>query len=71
MSDERANVNYKPLWKLLIDKDMTKTELREKTSISRSTIVKMTNNEYVALDILVRICIALNCNLDDIIEIER
>ena len=71
MSDERANVNYKPLWKLLIDKDMTKTEFREKTSISRSTIVKMTNNEYVALDILVRICIALNCNLDDIIEIER
>lgn len=71
MSDERANVNYKPLWKLLIDKDMTKTELREKTSISRSTIVKMTNNEYVALDILVRICIALNCNMDDIIEIER
>ena len=71
MSDERANVNYKPLWKLLIDKDMTKTELREKTSISRSTIVKMTNNEYVALDILVRICIALNCSLDDIIEIER
>lgn len=71
MSDERANVNYKPLWKLLIDKDMTKTELREKTSISRSTIVKMTNNEYVALDVLVRICIALNCNLDDIIEIER
>lgn len=71
MSDERANVNYKPLWKLLIDKDMTKTELREKTSISRSTIVKMTNNEYVALDVLVRICIALNCSLDDIIEIER
>lgn len=71
MSDERANVNYKPLWKLLIDKDMTKTELREKTSISRSTIVKMTNNEYVALDVLVRICIALKCSLDDIIEIER
>lgn len=71
MSDERANINYKPLWKLLIDKDMTKTELREKTSISRSTIVKMTNNEYVALDVLVRICIALNCSLDDIIEIER
>lgn len=71
MSDERANVNYKPLWKLLIDRDMTKTELRAKTSISRSTIVKMTNNEYVALDVLVRICVALNCNLDDIIEIEK
>lgn len=71
MSDGRANVNYKPLWKLLIDRDMTKTELRAKTSISRSTIVKMTNNEYVALDVLVRICVALNCSLDDIIEIEK
>lgn len=71
MSDGRANVNYKPLWKLLIDRDMTKTELRAKTSISRSTIVKMKNNEYVALDVLVRICVALNCSLDDIIEIEK
>lgn len=71
MTITRANVNYKPLWKLLIDKNMSKVQLREATSISRSTIVKMTNNEYVAMDVLVRICVALNCGLDDIVEIEK
>lgn len=71
MATERAKINYKPLWKLLIDRDITKQQLREKTSIARSTMVKMANNEYVAMDILVRICIALNCGMDDIVEIER
>ena len=67
----RTKVNYKPLWKLLIDKNLSKAELREKTSIARSTVVKMTNNEYVAMDVLVRICIALDCGMDDVVEIER
>ncbi|MCM1496731.1 MAG: helix-turn-helix transcriptional regulator [Bacteroides sp.] len=71
MTKERTKINYKPLWKLLIDKDMTKVDLRNETSISRSTMVKMTNNEYVALDVLVRICTALNCGIDDIVEIEK
>lgn len=71
MAEKRVKVNYKPLWKLLIDKDITKTQLREKTSIARSTFLKMSNNEYVAMDVLVRICIALECGLDDIVEIER
>lgn len=71
MTTERAKVNYKPLWKMLIDRDITKQQLREKTSIARSTMVKMANNEYVAMDVLVRICVAMNCGLDDIVEIER
>lgn len=71
MTNERTKINYKPLWKLLIDKDMTKADLRYETSISRSTMVKMANNEYVAMDVLVRICTALNCGIDDIVEIER
>ena len=71
MTSERNKINYKPLWKMLIDRDITKTQLREKTSISRSTIVKMTNNEYVAMDVLVRICKAFDCGLDDIVEIEK
>ena len=71
MATERTKVNYKPLWKLLIDRDISKQQLREKTSIARSTMVKMANNEYVAMDVLVRICIALNCGIDDIVEIER
>ena len=52
----------------MIDRDMSKTDLREKTSIARSTIMKMTNNEYVALDVLVRICVALNCKLETLLK---
>ena len=43
----------------------------EEASISRSTVFKMVNNEYVAMDVLVRICMALDCGMDDIVEIER
>ena len=71
MATERAKINYKPLWKLLIDRDISKQQLREKTSITRSTMVKMVNNEYVAMDVLVRICLAMDCGMDDIVEIER
>jgi DNA-binding Xre family transcriptional regulator len=56
---------------MLIDRDISKQQLREKTSISRSTMAKITNNEYVAMDVLVRICIALDCGMDDIVDIER
>ena len=71
MATERTKVNYKPLWKMLIDRDISKQQLREKTSIARSTMVKMANNEYVAMDVLVRICLAMDCGMDDIVEIER
>ena len=64
-------INYKRLWKLLIDKGMTKTELRKQTDIASSTLSKMGRNEYVSLDVLVRICYVLNCELSDIVEIER
>lgn len=71
MATERTKVNYKPLWKMLIDRDISKQQLREMTSIARSTMVKMANNEYVAMDVLVRICLAMDCGMDDIVEIER
>lgn len=71
MTTERTKVNYKPLWKMLIDRDISKQQLREMTSIARSTMVKMANNEYVAMDVLVRICVAMNCGIDDIVEIEK
>ncbi len=67
----RTKVNYKPLWKILIDRDMSKAQLREENSISRSTLFKMVKNEYVAMDVLVRICMALDCGMDNIVEIER
>lgn len=60
--------NYKPLWKLLIDKEMSKKQLMEATGISKSTMDKMARNEQVSLDILDRICNYFNCNIDEIIE---
>ena len=60
--------NYKPLWKLLIDKEMTKKQLMEATGISKSTIDKMARNEQVSLDVLDRICNYFNCDIDEIIE---
>ena len=60
--------NYKPLWKLLIDKEMTKKQLMEATGISKSTMDKMARNEQVSLDVLDRICNYFNCDIDEIIE---
>ena len=62
-------VSYKKLWKLLIDKDMLKKELAEKADISTFTISKMSKGESVTTDTLVKICRALDCNLDDIMEL--
>lgn len=64
-------VSYKKLWKLLIDKDMSSSELRNATSMASSTLSKMKKNAYVSLDVLVRICCALDCEISDIVEIER
>ena len=63
-------VSYKKLWKLLIDYDMKKKDLAEKASISGYTIAKMSKGESVTTDTLVKICKALDCNIDDIMEIE-
>jgi putative transcriptional regulator len=63
--------SYNPLWKLLIDKGMTKKELMEATGLSKSTLSKMHNNKYVSMDILDRLCDSLDCNVNDIISHER
>ena len=63
-------VSYKNLWKLLIDNEMEKSELRKASGIAASTLAKMYKNEYVSLDILVRICSTLKCQLSDIAEVE-
>lgn len=62
-------VSYKGLWKLLIDKDMTKSQMREAVGISTSTLSKLTHDEYVSLDVLVRICTYLECQISDICEV--
>jgi DNA-binding Xre family transcriptional regulator len=60
--------NYNKLWKLLIDKGMTKTDLRMKTGMSTSTLAKMSNNENVSMDVILRICEILECNFGDIVD---
>ena len=60
--------NYKPLWKLLIDKEMTKKQLMAETGISKSTMDKMSRSEQVSLDVLDRICNYFGCRIEDIIE---
>ena len=62
-------VSYKKLWIRLIEKDMNKTALREAIDISTSTLSKLTKNEYVSMDVLVRICNELDCNIGDIVDI--
>ncbi|RJQ40106.1 MAG: XRE family transcriptional regulator [Nitrospiraceae bacterium] len=64
-------VSYKKLWMLIIEKDLKKTQVRQMANVSASTFSKMSKNEYVALDVLVRLCIALDCELSDIVEIVR
>ena len=61
-------ISYNKLWKLLIDRNMKKSDLREKAQISSSSIAKLGRNENVNTDILVKICKALNCKLEDIAE---
>ena len=61
-------VSYKKLWKLLIDHDMKKKDLAIAANISNYTITKMSKGENVTVEILGKICTALNCNIDDIME---
>ena len=62
-------VSYKKLWKLLIDKDMKKQDLRTAAKISSSSVAKLSKGENVNTDILVKICKALECDVSDIMEI--
>ena len=62
-------VSYKKLWKLLIDKDIKKKDLIERAKISPATVTKMGKNGHVTTEVLLKICTALDCGVDDIMEI--
>lgn len=64
-------VTYKPLWKLLIDREVKKTEMSKAVGISSSTLSKLGKDQYVSLDVLVRICRYLNCQLSDVCKINH
>lgn len=62
-------VNYRKLWKLLIDNQMNKSDLGKAAKMSPNTLAKMSKNEPVSLEILMRICKVLHCDIGDIMEI--
>ena len=64
-------VSYNKLWKLLIDKGMTKTAMRKEAGISTNILAKMGRNETVSMETLAKIASVLQCGLDDIVEITR
>ena len=63
------SISYNPLWKKLIDLKMSKAELAEKAGISRSTLARMRKDEAVNLDVILKICNALDCEAYDVLEI--
>lgn len=61
-------ITYNRLWKLLIDKGMNRQDLRRITGISLASIAKLGKGENITTDILLKICVALDCNIEDIME---
>lgn len=64
------SVSYNKLWKLLIDKNMSKTQLIKDAKISTNAMAHLGKNEDVRVEVLVKICGVLNCSMDDIMEIK-
>lgn len=65
----KKTVCYDKLWKLLIDKKMNKTDMKEKSGISTASLAKLGKNANITTDVLVKICEALDCDVSDIMEI--
>ena len=61
-------ISYNGLWKLLIDKNMKKSDLKEQAGISSASLAKLGKGENITTDVLLRICKTLNCHLEDIME---
>ncbi len=62
-------VSYNKLWKKLIDLNMKKRELKETTGIGSTTLTKLNKNQPVSMDVMVKICVVLNCNIGDIMDV--
>lgn len=65
------SVSYKKLWILLIEKHISKVQLRKSVNFSSATLTKLNKNEYVSMEILTRICKVLDCDIGDIVEVEK
>jgi DNA-binding Xre family transcriptional regulator len=67
MEGLNVSFSYKPLWKLLIDKDMSKKSFMELTGVSKSTVDKMNRGEYVSMEVINRICCNLHCDISEVV----
>ena len=65
------SICYDRLWKLLIDKKMNRTELKEVSGISFNVLARLGKNEPVSFESIEKICFALNCNIENVVEIQR
>jgi len=66
---ESMDVSYKKLWKLLIDKDMMKKDLQKASGVSWGVIAKLSKNETVNMDSIIKICKSLKCSVDEVMDI--
>ena len=64
-----VEVSYKKLWKILIDKDMKKTDLQASAGISWASVTKLSKGERVSMEVLMKVCKTLNCDIGDIVEL--
>ena len=64
-------ISYNKLWKLLIDKGMTRTQLQKAVEMSSTTLAKLGKNETVSMDVMLRICKVLDCGFEDIIDVTK
>lgn len=64
-------ISYKPLWHLLVEKEMNKENLKKTANITSNIIARMGKNSYVNLESIEKICIALDCNVEDVIKIYK
>ena len=62
-------VNYNKLWKLIIDNNMNKTDLRVKADIGTATLAKLGKNQPVSMDVMLRICAVFSCNIADVMDV--
>lgn len=64
-------ISYKPLWHLLVEKEMNKEDLKKVANITSNIVSRMSKNSYVNLDSIEKICIAMNCRIEDVVEIKE
>lgn len=64
-----VEISYKKLWKLLIDKDMKKKDLQLAAGISWASVTKLSKSEAVSMDVLIKVCKALECNIGDVMDL--